>query len=55
MTDTKGNSASNFVARANSGVSVRAGDHITLSPGFEAETGAYFSAAIGVCDSPGGS
>lgn len=55
VTDTMGNQGSDFVARANSGVSLRAGDRITLSPGFQAETGAYFSAAIGACDSPGGS
>lgn len=55
VTDSMGNPASNFIVRANSGVAIRAGDRITLSPGFQAETSAYFSASIGACDSPGGS
>ncbi len=54
VTDTMGNPNSDFVAAAFSGVSIRAGDRITLSPGFHAEMDSYFSASIGACDSPGG-
>jgi hypothetical protein len=54
VTDTMGNPASDYTAAANSGVSIRAGERITLSPGFHAELNSYFSASIGACDSPGG-
>jgi hypothetical protein len=43
-----------FVVRANGGTAVRAGDRVTLSPGFHAEADSYFSASIGGCDTPGG-
>jgi murein DD-endopeptidase MepM/ murein hydrolase activator NlpD len=43
----------NFVVQAFAGVSLKAGNRITLSPGFRAEEDAYFSASIGPCDTPG--
>lgn len=42
-----------FGVQAGAGASVRAGTRVTLGPGFTAETGSYFSAAIGACDRPG--
>jgi hypothetical protein len=54
VTDVMGNPGSNFVAQANSGVAIRAGNRITLAPGFHAENNAFFSASIGACDSPPG-
>ena len=53
--DTMGNPRGDFVAEANSGVAIRAGNRVTLSPGFHAELNSYFSASIGACDTPGGS
>ncbi len=43
-----------FIIQANAGAAIRSGDRVTLSPGFHAELGSYFSASIGPCDSPGG-
>jgi hypothetical protein len=41
------------VVAAGGGESLRAGDRVTLAPGFHAVTGSYFSASIGECDEPG--
>jgi len=49
-----GNPNGDFVAETDSGVSIRAGERITLSPGFHAELNSFFSASIGACDAPGG-
>jgi hypothetical protein len=51
---TADNPSGDFIIRANAGAGVRAGTRVTLSPGFHAELNSYFSAAIGACDSPGG-
>lgn len=40
---------------ANGGLALRAGERITLAPGFRATGGGAFSAEIGACDAPGGS
>lgn len=55
VTSTMTNSGNDFVVRANAGASVRAGNSITLSPGFHGEGDSFFSASIGACDTPGGS
>ncbi|WDI31667.1 M23 family metallopeptidase [Hyphococcus flavus] len=39
---------------ANSGLALRAGQKITLQPGFSATNGGFFAAEIGACDAPGG-
>lgn len=41
------------VVAAGGGEAMRAGERVTLAPGFRAVNGAYFSASIGACDSPG--
>ena len=53
--DSMDNPRGDFVIEANSGAAIRAGDRVTLSPGFHAELNSYFSASIGPCDTPGGS
>jgi len=54
VSGTAGNPNGDFVIEANAGAAIRAGDSVTLSPGFHAELGSYFSASIGACDTPGG-
>lgn len=54
VSDTMGNDTGDLTIASNAGVSIRAGNSITLSPGFHAEVGSYFTASIGACDSPGG-
>lgn len=39
---------------ANSGLTLRAGEKITLQPGFNTANGGFFAAEIGACDAPGG-
>ena len=41
------------IVAAGGGESLRAGDRVTLEPGFHAALGSYFSASIGDCDEPG--
>ncbi len=53
VTSSMTNLNSSFTVRAGGGASLRAGQRITLAPGFHAEPNAYFSASIGACDSPG--
>jgi len=53
-TDTVGNPNGALVIQANAGVALRAGQRVTLSPGFHAELNSFFAASIGGCDSPGG-
>jgi hypothetical protein len=38
---------------AGAGAALMAGTRITLEPGFHAESGSFFAASIGPCDSPG--
>jgi hypothetical protein len=45
--------ASNFVVENGAGSTLRGGNRVVLEPGFHAETGSYFSASIGSCNSPG--
>ncbi|GMU20668.1 MAG: hypothetical protein AMXMBFR13_07650 [Phycisphaerae bacterium] len=54
VSNTLGNPAGDFVVEALAGAALRAGTRVTLSPGFHAEPGSYFSASIGACDTPGG-
>jgi hypothetical protein len=49
-----GNPNGDFIIRPNAGAAIRSSERVTLSPGFHAEPGSYFSASIGGCDSPGG-
>lgn len=41
------------IVAAGGGEALRAGQRVTLAPGFRAVVGSYFSASIGACDDPG--
>ena len=46
-------SGNTHIVRSGGGEALRAGQRVTLFPGFQAENGSYFSASIGSCDRPG--
>lgn len=52
--DTVGNDSNDLIIKPYAGVSIRAANSVTLTPGFHAELNSFFAASLGSCDSPGG-